>query len=171
MWFSLIRGDTLRLMPSYCICVSLLLSLCFLYIAFSSFHSFLPPSPPLSCNQFFCRSLMCNACRQFSPASSIVSLQTRPCLVLHAAHCVPCPTVKGNNSSCTFSHILKKQLSDHTSSHSSWQAPLGWERWCQLLLLKWGCVKVLIDLGAIWTPLVQPNWFLYFSNSSLSWHR
>lgn len=107
MWFSLIRGDTLRLMPSYCICVSLLLSLCFLYIAFSSFHSFLPPSPPLSCNQFFCRSLMCNACRQFSPASSIVSLQTRACLVLHAAHCVPCPTVKGSNSSCTFSHILK----------------------------------------------------------------
>lgn len=57
MYFSLIRGDTLKVMSSYCICVSLLLSLCIFYISFSSFHSFLPPSPPLSCYQFFPRSL------------------------------------------------------------------------------------------------------------------
>lgn len=56
MGFSLIRGDTLRLTSSCCICVSLLLSLCIFYICFSSFHSFLPPSP-LSCYQFFPGSL------------------------------------------------------------------------------------------------------------------
>lgn len=57
MCCSLIRGDTLRLMSFCCICVSLLLSLCIFYMPLSSFHSFLPPSPPLSCYQFFPRSL------------------------------------------------------------------------------------------------------------------
>lgn len=57
MWFSLSRGDTLRIMSSYCICVSLLLSLCIFYISFSSFHSFLPSLPPLSCHQLFPTSL------------------------------------------------------------------------------------------------------------------
>lgn len=57
MWFSLIRGDTLRLISSYCICVSLLFSLCIFYIPFSSFHSFLPFSSPLTCYQFFPRPL------------------------------------------------------------------------------------------------------------------